>query len=85
MNVNAWQSWASLNGDPRVWENILYNMGVDEYAMADWFVLANHAHGRDKALAILHKLLKKNSGGHSPGNVNGFVVACCKSAWHELT
>ena len=76
--------WAACDSHPKVWEHLLQARGVDEDAMADWFALCEHSRGRDKALGILHNVLKKNSGGYACTNPSGFVVKCVQNAWNTL-
>ncbi len=45
-----------------MWVSLLRDMGCDNTAVADWFALASHSRGWDKAMALLHKIAKTKVG-----------------------
>ena len=61
-------------------------MGVDDRARHDWISLyASDAEtGKKEALSIVHKLLKKDSGGYAVQKPGGFVVSAVGHAWREV-
>ena len=67
------------------WSAVLESRWVDESARIDWCTLycATNPMGKQEALSIVHKILKKESGGHQHAvhKPSAFVVASVKAAW----
>ena len=61
-------------------------MEVDTEARRDWITLyaSDPLVGKMEAMSIVHKLLKKDSGGHGARNPSGFVVSAVGHAWREV-
>ena len=71
--------------DLNAWSVVLSNMGVDDRARHDWISLyASTATGKTEALSIVHKLLKKDSGGYAVQKPSAFVVSAVGSAWRDV-
>ena len=75
--------FATFDADPRQWHDFLKSRGADETSMAQMFVLAQTTWGYDAAMRIMHKMLKKESGGkeYAVKNVSAFITASVKGAW----
>ena len=60
--------------------------GVDDRARNDWITLyaSDPVVGKMEAMSIMHKLLKKDSGGFAAHNPSGFVVSAVGHAWKEV-
>ena len=57
---------------------------VDKKALADWCSLyAATPFRKSLALEILHKVVKKDSGGYAVRNPSAFIVTGVKEAWHK--
>ena len=65
------------------WSAALESRWVDESARLDWCTLycATHPMGKQEALSIVHKILKKASGGYAVCKPSAFVVSSVKAAW----
>ena len=65
------------------WSAALESRWVDESARLDWCTLycATQSMGKQEALSIVHKILKKASGGYAVSNPSAFVVSSVKQAW----
>ena len=65
------------------WSAALERRWVDDGARLDWCTLycAPHPLGKQEALSIIHKVLKKASGDYAVHNPSGFVVSSVKAAW----
>ena len=65
------------------WSAALESRWVDESARLDWCTLycATHPMGKQEALSIVHKILKKASGGYAVSKPSAFVVSSVKAAW----
>ena len=67
------------------WAAVLARKDVDLDARNDWSTLYSSCEGgKVEALSIVHKLLKKDSGGYGVTNPGGFVVASVKEGWHNV-
>ena len=57
---------------------------IDKRALADWCSLYAATPFRTSlALEILHKVVKKDSGGYAVRNPSAFIVTGVKEAWHK--
>lgn len=81
---SSWDSYVMSN-DPMAWANLLKTRGVDESAAADFFVLAKSSEGYDKAMNLLHKVIKKSHSGYECRNPSAFLVNGIKNAWHSMS
>ena len=81
---NKKAEFATFDQDPRQWHDFLKSRGADEGAMAQLFALAQTSWGYDEAMKIMHKMLKKESGGqnYSVRNVSAFICSSVKGAWN---
>ena len=67
------------------WSAVLEHKEVDEDARLDWSTLYSSGEGgKVEALSIVHKLLKKGSGGYAVTNASGFVVSSVTEDWHRV-
>ena len=68
------------------WAKVLENRGVDEGARVDWVTLyaAPSPKGKEEALSIVHKILKKDSGGYGVDKPSAFAASGVRNAWHKL-
>ena len=58
---------------------------IDSRALTDWCSLYSASEFRKaQALELLHKVLKKDSGGYAVRNPSAFVVTGVKEAWHKV-
>ena len=64
---------------------LLTERGVDQRALTDWCSLYSATPFRkSQALAIIHKVLKKESGGYAVRKPSAFIVTSVKEAWHKV-
>ena len=68
------------------WSAILEKFGVDDNARWDWCALysTTNPKGKDEALSIVHKILKKDSGGYGVDKPSAFVVSTVRNAWRSI-
>ena len=69
------------------WSIVLESLEVDENARLDWCALysaVDSEKAKQEALSIVHKILKKDSGGHGVDNPSAFIVSTVKNAWKSL-
>ena len=67
------------------WSVVLRERGVDDGARLDWCSLYSaNLDGKQRALAIVHKLLRKESGHYAVNKPSAFVVSGCRKEWHAV-
>ena len=68
------------------WARFLEALEVDERARMDWCTLYStpDPRGKQEALSIVHKFLKKDSGGYGVDKPSAFIVATVRNAWHYV-
>ena len=67
------------------WSVVLRERGVDDGARLDWCSLYSaNLDGKQRALAIVHKLLRKESGHNAVSKPSAFVVSGCRKEWHAV-
>ena len=78
--------WATFEHSAENWWELLDSLGVDSQARADLFCLANtSAKGREAAMNIIFKILKKlNDGERYETCASAFVHICVKNAMEKL-
>ena len=79
-------SWATVKRDPSLWWHLFEKVGVDSYARKDVYALAQTSdEGHKAAMAIIFKLLKKDTDGEEyDTSPSAFVHSCAKNAMQEL-
>ena len=75
-----------LGDDATTWTRILTARGCDTSALHDWLALHSSHEGHDAALKLVHKVMKKDSGGydHEIANVSAFLCRAVRNAWHDV-
>ena len=75
-----------LGDDAATWTRILTARGCDTSALHDWLALHSSHQGHDAALKLVHKVMKKDSGGydHEIVNVSAFLCRAVRNAWHDV-
>ena len=68
------------------WSAVFKESGVDTLVRWDWCSLyvASDQERNLEALPIIHKILRKDSGGHPVDNPSGCVVVAVRNAWRSL-
>ena len=68
------------------WMAVLEQYYVDHKARLSWCSLYSASpQGKTEALPIVHKLLKKDSGGYGVDNPSAYVQKSTRDKWHATT
>lgn len=76
--------WASFDATAEDWKEVLDEVGVDQWAQMELFLLSQHSRsGWEAANKVLGKLLKKMTDDELPDNVSAWTHACVLNARHR--